>query len=204
MLNSEQDSKRASKPSPDVSAPPRGRGLSGNESTLGKMGRRMDCSLAAGTLPALAILPCGHRCLPLLWILFLVVCRIPTDLFNRVLAFEAQLCVRRPVVAHEFPCCVLPLALSVVFPCHLCSHHTHTHDGPGLPLCDPEPRLTRIPDLLGAGLGLSCLGSTFWSSLKAPTPAFPSLTPRFLPLTPLRCQLGGSGAPSTGPRIDAA
>lgn len=46
-------------------------------------------------------------------------------LSNGVLACEAQLCVQRPVVAYGFLCCMLPLLLSVVFPCHLCSWHTH-------------------------------------------------------------------------------
>lgn len=69
------------------------RGLQWEESRLGKMGRKMDHSLAAGPLPALAILGCGHRCLFLSWIPFLVVCKIPIELSNRV-----QLCVQRPVV----------------------------------------------------------------------------------------------------------
>jgi hypothetical protein len=125
MLNSEQDSKRASKPLL-MSVLHHEGGAQWGRVQVREHGMEDDCSLAAGTLPALAILGWGHRCLLLLWIPFPVVYRIPTDLTNRVLACEAQLCVQRPVVAYEFPCCVLPLVLSVMFPCHLCSHHTHT------------------------------------------------------------------------------
>lgn len=102
-----------------------GGGPSGEESRIGKMGRKMDHSLATGTLLALAILGCRRRCLFLSWIPFLVVYKVPTELSNRVLACEAQLCIQRPLVAHEFPCCMLPLVLSVIFPCHLCSPHTY-------------------------------------------------------------------------------
>lgn len=139
----------------------------------------MGHSLAAGTLPAL-----GYG-LFLSWIPFLVVFKTLIEPSSRVLAREAQPCVWWPVVAGEFPSCMLPLAPSVVFPCRPCSQHTHMMTLRCLwailkPMWVKSPADLN-PRSSGIRLGLSCLGSIFWSSLRALIATFSFINPSSRP-----------------------